>query len=32
MRYRVLVPAEPTGAIPRGGALLEVDRGYVTWR
>ncbi|MGA9315838.1 MAG: hypothetical protein WBV77_14565 [Solirubrobacteraceae bacterium] len=29
MRYRVLVPAEPTDAIPRGAALLEVDRtGY----
>jgi hypothetical protein len=27
MRYRVLVPAEPSGAIPRGAAVLEYRRG-----
>ncbi|MGD1059114.1 MAG: hypothetical protein ABR992_17060 [Solirubrobacteraceae bacterium] len=27
MRYRVLVPAEPSDAIPRGAAVLECRRG-----
>ncbi len=27
MRYRVLVPAEPSDAIPRGAAVLEYRRG-----
>lgn len=27
MRYRVLVPKEPSAAIPRGAALLQASRG-----